>query len=163
MVNRCELLGVRSFVLEVRSQSANHVPINLHQANVILCSNKKGQCHKAQLSPSEVLVLAQRRQSPASSTLSARSPNPVHLSSLREPGAYDPTGPQAPQTTGTMGAGLSDYDPSRQLLSLGRRDRDEGRFTVTPRSGPGQCVDLAWAPEPCRTQPPACSLGSQLT
>ena len=148
MVNPCELLGVRSFVLEVRSQAANHVPISLHQTN-ILCSNKKGQCHKAQLSPSEVLVLAQRRQSPASSTLSARSPNPAHLSSLREPGAYDPTGPQAPQTTGTMGAGLS--------------DRDEGRFTVTSRSGPGQCRDLAWAPEPCRTQPPACSLGSQLT
>ena len=87
MVNCCERLGVRSFVLEVRSQSASHVPINLHQTNVILCFDKKGQCHKTQLSPSEVLVLAQRRQSPASSTLSARSPNPAHLSSLREPGA----------------------------------------------------------------------------
>ena len=86
MVNCCERLGVRSFVLEVRSQSANHVPIN-HQTNAILCSDKKGQCHKTQLSPSEVLVLAQRRQSPARRALSARSPNPAHLSSLREPGA----------------------------------------------------------------------------
>ena len=39
----CKRLGVRSFVPEVRSQSGNKVPINLHQTNAILCSEKKGQ------------------------------------------------------------------------------------------------------------------------
>ena len=50
----CELLGVRSFVLEVRSQSGNDAPINLHQRRVILCSDKKGPGPQAQLFPSEV-------------------------------------------------------------------------------------------------------------
>ena len=61
MVSGCKLLGVRSFVPEVRSQSGNDVPVNLHQTNVILCSDKKGQGPKAQLLPSKVLVLAKRR------------------------------------------------------------------------------------------------------
>ena len=62
VVNCCRLLGVRSSVLEVRSWSANHVPVNLCKINVILCPDKKGQSPKAQLSPSKVPVLAKRRQ-----------------------------------------------------------------------------------------------------
>ena len=61
MLSSCKLLGVRSFVPEVRSQSGNDVPVNLHQTNVILCSDKKGQGLKAQLFPSEVKDLAKRR------------------------------------------------------------------------------------------------------
>lgn len=47
----------------------------------------KEQCPKEQLSPSKVLGLAKRRQSSAGSSLRARSPDPPHLSSLKEPGA----------------------------------------------------------------------------
>ena len=43
----CRLLGVRPFVLKVRSWSGNEVPVNLYQMNVILCANKKGQSFKA--------------------------------------------------------------------------------------------------------------------
>ena len=45
----CKLLGVRSFVLEIRSWSSHDVPINLHQTSVILCPVKKGLSPKAQL------------------------------------------------------------------------------------------------------------------
>ena len=47
MVSCCKLLGVRSFILEVRSWSDHHLPVNLYQMNVILCANKKGQSLKA--------------------------------------------------------------------------------------------------------------------
>ena len=43
----CRLLGVRPFVLQVRSWSGNEAPVNLYQMNVILCANKKGQSFKA--------------------------------------------------------------------------------------------------------------------
>ena len=56
-----KLLGVRSFVLEVRSRSGIHVPVNLYQMNVILCSDNKGKGPQAQLSPSRVLDMAKRR------------------------------------------------------------------------------------------------------
>ena len=49
MVSCYRLLGVRSFVLEVRSWSGNDVPENLYQMNVILCPDEKGQSPKAQL------------------------------------------------------------------------------------------------------------------
>ena len=62
MLSSCKLLGVRSFVPEVGSRSGNDVPVNLHQTNVIVCSDKKGQGPKAQLLPCEVQVLAKRRQ-----------------------------------------------------------------------------------------------------
>ena len=57
----CKLVGVRSFVPEVRSGSGNNVLVNLYQMNVILSSDKKKQGPKAKLSPSGVLVLAKRR------------------------------------------------------------------------------------------------------
>ena len=41
------LLGVRPFVLKVRSRSGNDVPVNLYQMNVSLCPDKKGQSLKA--------------------------------------------------------------------------------------------------------------------
>ena len=63
MVSCCKLLGVRAFVLEVRSWSGHNVPVNLHQINVILSSDRKGQGPMAQLSPSEVQVRAKRRGS----------------------------------------------------------------------------------------------------
>ena len=96
----------RSYVLEVRSWSGNDVPINLHQTNVIFCSNKKGPGLKARLSSSEVPILAERRQISAGSSLKVRSPEPAQLSSLRDPGAHDSTGPQALQGAQTVGGRL---------------------------------------------------------
>ena len=61
MVRCCRLLGVRFFVLEIRSWSGNDVLLILYQMNAILCSDKKGQGPKAKLLPSKVLVLAKRR------------------------------------------------------------------------------------------------------
>ena len=54
MVSCCRLLGGRSFVPEVRSWAGKDVPVNLHQTNVTLCPDKKGEGAKAHLSPSEV-------------------------------------------------------------------------------------------------------------
>ena len=59
----CRLPGVTSLVLEVRSRSGHHVPVSLHQTNVILCSDKEGQGPRAQLSPLEVQALPKRRGS----------------------------------------------------------------------------------------------------
>ena len=87
MVSYCQLLGVRSFVLEARSWSGKDVPVNLHQMNAILCSNKNGQGPKAQLPPSEVQVMAEKRKISAGGTLRTRSSVPAQQSLLREPGA----------------------------------------------------------------------------
>ena len=85
MVSCCKL-GVKSFVLEVRSRSGKDVPVNLDQINVIPCSDKKGTGPKAQLPPSEVQVVAERKQISVGSSLRVRSPDPAQQSSLREPG-----------------------------------------------------------------------------
>ena len=99
----CRLLGVRSFVLEVRSWAGNDVPINLFLMNVIVCSGKE-QSPKAQFSPSKGPALAKRRQILVSSSFRARFPHLAQLSSLREPVAQDPSSPQAPQAAQTAGA-----------------------------------------------------------
>ena len=88
MFSCCKLLGVRSFILEVKSWSDHYLPVNLYQMNVILYPDKKGPGSKAQLMPSEVHVLTERRQiSAGGGALRARIPDPVQVSSLREPGA----------------------------------------------------------------------------
>ena len=46
-----------------RSWKGYQVPVNLTKTNVILCSDEKEQGPKAQLSPSEIQVLAKRRGS----------------------------------------------------------------------------------------------------
>ena len=63
--------------------------------NVILCSEKKGQGPKAQLSPCEVQVLAKGKQVSVGSSLSARSPAPcpaVIPEEARNPGPSWPLG-----------------------------------------------------------------------
>lgn len=69
-----QLLGVRAFVIKVRSWSGNNVPVNLYQTNVILCPEKKGQGPKVQLLTSKVQVLANRKQSSGGSSLRVRFP-----------------------------------------------------------------------------------------
>ena len=46
-----KVLGVSSSFFEVRSWSGKSVSIHLHQINVILCSDEKGQGPKAHLLP----------------------------------------------------------------------------------------------------------------
>ena len=69
-------LLVRFFVPEVKPWTANQIPINIHQTNGILYSDKKEPGPKAQLSPSEAQVLAKRRQVSAGRSLRARPPDP---------------------------------------------------------------------------------------
>ena len=82
------------------------MPTNLHQTNVILCSDKKGPGLKAQLSSSEVPILAEKRQISAGSFLKVRSPDPAQLSSLRDPGAHYSAGSQALQGAQMVGGRL---------------------------------------------------------
>ena len=104
VVSCYRLLLVRSFVLEAQSWSGNYVPVNLYQVNAILCSDKKGWGPQAQLSPSEVQILAKRRQISADGSLKARSPDSVQLPWLRKLGTQD--SPQVLQATWTAGAGF---------------------------------------------------------
>ena len=135
MVSCCEHPGVRSFVFEVGSWSGNDVPVNLYQRNVILCHGKKGQGPKVQLSPSKVPVLAKRRQSSVGSSFRARSPDSVHLSSLREPGAQDPTGTQAPQAAHVVEIGPQAAIPNCHCYQVSETRMGE-RLTGASRPGP---------------------------
>ena len=51
-------------------------------------------------------------------SLRARSPDPAQLSPLREPGAQDPTGPQAPQAAQTVGARSPRLCPMQTVATL---------------------------------------------
>ena len=114
----CKLLGVRFFVLEVRSWSGNDVPVNLYQTNVILRPNKKGPGPKTtDTFQGPHPGLEEARQSSAGSSLRAKSPDPAQLSSLREPGAQLswPSGSSGRQTGR---AGPPNCDPGRRSLLL---------------------------------------------
>ena len=87
MVSCCKLLGVRAFLLEVRSRSGNDLLVTLYQTNVIQCSDTKNQGPNAQDSSSKVQVLAKRKQISVGGYLRDRSPDSAQLSSLKEPGA----------------------------------------------------------------------------
>lgn len=52
-VSCCKRLGGRACVPEIRSRSGNDAPVNLHQVNIMLCSDKKGHSPQAQPSPNE--------------------------------------------------------------------------------------------------------------
>ena len=117
------LLGVSSFVLEVRSWSGNDVPVNLYQMNVILCPDQKGQSPKAQPSPSKVQVKAKRREKSVSSSFRARFPHPAQLSPLKEPGTQ-PSWSWAP--SGGPNGETRSHRSGRRPLLLGHRDRDGG-------------------------------------
>ena len=79
MIICCTPFGVRSFAFEVKSWAGNYVPINLYQVDAILCFDKIGWGPQAQLSLSEVQILAKRRQISAEGSLRARSPDSVQL------------------------------------------------------------------------------------
>ena len=137
-------LGVRSFVLEIWSQTENHVPINLHQTNVILCSNKKGHGSEAPLSLSEVQVMAGKRQISAGSSLKARSPDAARPSLLSL--LYWPSGSSdgASQVGLGRGAGSHRLQPRLTAAAIKSRGKDQGevhrllRDWARPMGGPGE-------------------------
>ena len=88
-----------SSTLFLRSGHGQEVPVNLHPKNVIPCSDKKGQGPKAQLSTSDIQVLPKRRQISAASS-QGQVLRPCSAVSVKDPGAQDPTGPQAAQVAG---------------------------------------------------------------
>ena len=119
MVGSCKHLGVRPFVLEVRSWSGNEVPVNLHQTNDLLCPDKDGQGPKAQPSASKVQVSAKRRQS----SVGSWGPSPQTLFSYHRWGSRAPRTQlvlRLPRPATQQGQGPTDCDPDRQPLPLGR-------------------------------------------
>ena len=132
----CKLLGVKSFVLEVRSWSGNNVSVNPYQMNVYSLSWQEKQGPKAQLSPSKVLILAKRRQVSVGSSLSARSPHRAQLSSLKEPGAQ-PSWPSGSSGHSEGRPGHTECNPGTLPLLLGHRRKDGGRGSLLPQ-GLGQ-------------------------
>ena len=133
VVSYCRLLGVRCFVLEVRSRLGNYVPVNLYQMNVTLCPDQKGQSPKAQLSPSKVPALAKRRQISDGSSFRARYPHPAHLSCLREPG-IQLNWPSVSSDRPNGETRSHRLWPDRWPLLLGQRDRDGGRGSPLPQA-----------------------------
>ena len=102
------------------SWSGNDVPINLYQTNVILCADKKGWGPEIQLSPSEVLVLARRKQISVGSSLRAKSPKSSQLSSLREPGSRTQLALRLLRLPVQLGQDPAGCIPGRQPLPLDR-------------------------------------------
>ena len=143
MVSCYKLFGVRSFVLEVRSQSSNEVTINLYQ--MLLCSDKKGQGPKAQLCPLRYQPMPSmlRGVRPQLRLPQGQVPRPAQLSSLGDPGAH-PTDPQAPQASQRMGgAGSRRLQPRPTAASTSR---------AVIRQGLGSCMGhspqlVPWAPQ----------------
>ena len=129
---------------------------------MLFCSDKKEQGSQVWPSPSGCPVLAKRRQISIGSSWKVRSPDPAQPSSLKEP---------RPRTQldlrllrhPNIGAGLAGYDPDGLPLLLGLRGQEGECFTAASRPGSSQWAASARALEPCRKQPPACSLGPQLT
>ena len=118
----------------LRSDKAT--PVNLYQANSLLCSEKKRQGPEAHLSSSKVQVLTERRQISAGSSLKPRPPEPALCHQPKEPGTQPnwPSGSSGHPNwrVWRVGAGPTDCDPGRQQ---GRRDRNRKRLTTAPRPG----------------------------
>jgi len=95
-------------------------------------------------------------------TRRSRSPDPVQLPSLREPGAWDSTGLQAPQAARKEGA--SRLHPMQTAAAMRWLRQGLGRGSPQPPQGLGPAVgSLGKGSGTCRTQPAACSPGSWLT
>ena len=154
MVSCCRLLGVRSFVLKVRSWSGNDVPVNLYQMNVILCPDEKGKVprHNFYLPRSQSWLRGVRSQLAAPS-----GPDSHILPSYHPRGsqASNPSGPQSPQAIQMGRPGLTDYDSYRRPLLVGHRDRDGEEVHCFSSPGP-------WLVEALLPGPSSSSAGPRL-
>ena len=133
MVSCCRPLGVRSFVLKVRSWSANDVPVNLYQMNVFSVLTRKGKVPRHNFYPprSQSWLRGGRSQ------LAPSGPGSHALPSCHPWGSQssNPSGPQSPQAVQMGRPGLTDCD-SWQPLLVGHRDRDGGAVPCFSSPGP---------------------------
>ena len=116
---------------------------------------RKGKALKAQLSPSESQVLAERTQISAGSSLRVQSPGPANLSSPREPGAQ-PTWP-----SGSPGSSGRTRRPRPRQAAAIRLQRRGWQGSLPWPQGLDPASRWTWRGlgKPCRAQPWACSLG----
>ena len=85
-----------------------------------------------------------KRQISVGGSLRARSPDPARLSSLREPGAQDPAGPQAPQAAQMVGARSPRLCPMQTAAAIIRSQRRGwGRGSPLPQ-GLGPASGWSW-------------------
>ena len=134
MVSCCKLLGIRSFVPEVRSWSGNNVPVNLYQTNVIQCPVKgKVPRHKLHPPRSWSWLRGGRSQLAAPSR-----PGPQTLPSCHVCHAPNPLCPQSPQVAQKEGRpGLTDCNQGRWLCYLvAETGMGRGEVHCSSRSGP---------------------------
>lgn len=113
--------------------------------------------------------LGKERQVLAGSALKVRSPDPAQLSSLREPGAQDPTSPQAPlmpqrewsaRASQVLRTATRAHCCCHQVMEAGMAER----FPVASRPRSHQRARVARALELSRTGPqPPPSSAPQLT
>ena len=102
-----------------------------------------------------------RKQISVGGSLRDRSPDLVQLSSLRKPGAQDPTSPLAPQATQTWVGGRFHILSPRQmlLLPLGHRAGERGEVHRHLKARPHQSGGPDEGSGALQAQPPACSPG----
>ena len=84
-----------------------------------------------------------KRQISFGHSLRARSPDPAQLSSLREPGAQDPTGLQAPQATQTVGARSPRLCLMQTAAAVRSQRQGWGRGSLPPQ-GLGPASGQSW-------------------
>ena len=75
-----------------------------------------------------------KRQISVGGSLRARSPDTAQLSSLREPGAQDPAGPQAPQAAQTVGPRCPRLCPMQTAAAIRLQRQGWGRGSRPPQS-----------------------------
>lgn len=159
-VSCCKYLSVRVFVPELRSWSDNNNS----------CISLSSKCYSA---------FWQERAQSLGTTVTLWGPNPgwradlswwlpqdqvpdpAQLSSLRELGTQDPTGPRAPQAAHTAGTGQANCILCRWLLPWGRRDREGGKVHCCLKGWTQQVYRLGKG-SGAKNTAPACSLGPQL-
>ena len=117
---------------------------------MFLCSDKKGWGSQTLLSPSEVQVLAKRRQISTDGSLRARSPDSpaVIAEGARLPG--DPTGPQGPQVSWTAGTRSHRLRPMQTAMAIKSQRGEIHRRLKTWWAA--KWAALPTVPEPSRTQ-----------
>ena len=86
-----------------------------------------------------------KRQISVGGSFRARSPDPAQLSTLREPGAQDPTDPQAPQAAQTVGARSPRLCPMQTAAAIRSHRQGWGRGSPPPQGlGLGLAGGRSW-------------------
>jgi len=137
VVSCYRLLGITSFVLKVRSQSGNNVPIYLYQMNVIFCHScpvRRGQSLKAQLSPWNIPSWISRNRS----HLAALSGQGSHILPSSHPWWNQPPNPIGPVSSGCPNEETSSHRLMPRKMATASRLQRQGW-------GRGSPLLKAWA------------------